>query len=44
VRMASGALLVARGYEITRSFLERVANMTAGAIKEPLRVATTVAG
>jgi hypothetical protein len=43
VRLTTGALLVARGYEVTRSFLQRVANMTAGAIREPLRVAVAVA-
>jgi response regulator RpfG family c-di-GMP phosphodiesterase len=38
VKMASGALLVARGYEVTGSFLERVRNFPDGAIREPLRI------
>jgi response regulator RpfG family c-di-GMP phosphodiesterase len=40
VRLASGALLVTRGYEVTPSFLERVRNFPRGAIKEPLRIIT----
>jgi hypothetical protein len=35
-------LLVARGYEITRSFIARVQNYPFGAIREPLRVLENV--
>jgi response regulator RpfG family c-di-GMP phosphodiesterase len=38
VKMQNGTLLVARGYEITPSFLERVRNLKPGTVKEPLRV------
>ena len=38
VKMQNGMLLVARGYEVTPSFLERVRNLKAGTVKEPLRV------
>ncbi len=38
VRMATGALVVARGYEVTTSFIERARNYPPGTIKEPLRV------
>lgn len=38
VYMSSGTLLVARGYEITQSFLGRVRNLRAGAVCEPLSV------
>jgi CheY-like chemotaxis protein len=38
VRLASGALLVTRGYEVTPSFLERIRNFPPGVIKEPLRI------
>jgi len=38
VRLADGALLVARGYKITAHFLERCRNFPRGAVKEPLRV------
>jgi CheY-like chemotaxis protein len=37
VRMTNGLLLVARGYEVTASFIERVRNFR-GMVKEPLRV------
>jgi CheY-like chemotaxis protein len=36
---ANGLLLVARGHEITASFLARVANYSARAVREPVRVA-----
>jgi CheY-like chemotaxis protein len=38
VRSRTGTLLVARGYEVTPSFLERVRNLPPGTVKEPLRV------
>jgi CheY-like chemotaxis protein len=38
VKMASGALLVARGYEITAGFVERARNFRPGTMKEPVRV------
>lgn len=38
VKSRTGTLLVARGFEVTPSFLERVRNLPAGTIKEPLRV------
>ena len=38
IRMVSGTLLVARGYEIAPSFLERARNFRAGTVKEPVRV------
>jgi len=38
VRLANGTLLVTRGYEVTRSFIERVANFPLGAIRGPLRI------
>ncbi len=38
VKMASGALLVARGYEVTSGFLARVRNFPDGALPGPLRV------
>jgi hypothetical protein len=38
VKMLNGTLLVARGYEVTASFLERIRNFRAGTVKEPLRV------
>jgi CheY-like chemotaxis protein len=39
VKMMTGALVVARGYEITESFLERIRNFRPGTLKEPLKVA-----
>lgn len=36
--LASGALLVPRGYEITASFTERVRNFPHGAVREPVQV------
>jgi len=38
VRLAGGALLVARGYEVTQGFLERIRNFRPGTVKEPVRV------
>jgi response regulator RpfG family c-di-GMP phosphodiesterase len=38
VTLTSGALFVARGYEVTESFLERLKNLRAGSIKGPVRV------
>lgn len=38
IRLANGTLLVARGYEVTRSFIERVANFPLGAIRGPVRI------
>jgi hypothetical protein len=38
VRMQNGTLLVARGYEVTDSFVERVRNFAPGSVKEPVRV------
>lgn len=38
LRLANGALLVARGYEITPGFVERVRGFAPGAVREPVRV------
>lgn len=38
-RLAGGALLVARGYEITASFIERIKNFPPGAIAGEFRIA-----
>ncbi len=38
VKMTSGALLVARGYEVTPSFIERARNFKPGSVKEPVRI------
>jgi response regulator RpfG family c-di-GMP phosphodiesterase len=38
VKLTTGALLCARGYEITASFLARAGNFRAGSVKEPVRV------
>ncbi|MDP1922803.1 MAG: response regulator [Myxococcales bacterium] len=38
VRLATGALLVARGYEVTPGFLERLRNFGADTVQEPLWV------
>ena len=38
VKSRTGTLLVARGFEVTPSFLERVRNLPPGTVKEPLRV------
>jgi CheY-like chemotaxis protein len=38
VMLATGALLVARGYELTASLLERLRNFRPGSVREPIRV------
>lgn len=38
VKLANGTLLVARGYQVTAGFLERVRNFGVHTIREPLRV------
>jgi hypothetical protein len=38
VKMVTGTLFVARGYEVTESFLERLKNLRPGSLKEPLKV------
>lgn len=38
VKMATGTLFVARGYEITPAFLERIKNFRPGAVREPIKV------
>lgn len=38
VKLKSGALLVARGYEVTAGFLERARNFPEGSVREPLRI------
>lgn len=38
VKMATGTLFVARGYEVTPAFLERVRNFRPGSVREPLKV------
>lgn len=38
VKTTNGMLLVARGFEVTQGFLERVRNLKPGTIKEPFRV------
>lgn len=38
MRMTSGTMLVARGYEITSSFLQRVKNFRSGTLIEPVKV------
>jgi response regulator RpfG family c-di-GMP phosphodiesterase len=38
VKMTTGTLFVARGYEVTESFLERIRNFRPGSVKEPFRV------
>lgn len=38
VRLASGPLLVTRGYEVTLGFVERAKNFRPGMVKEPVRV------
>lgn len=42
LRMTAGMLLVARGYEITGSFLEKVHNFGSGTVKEPVSVLVRV--
>jgi len=38
VKLVTGNLFVARGYEITAGFLERLKNLRPGSVKEPLKV------
>jgi response regulator RpfG family c-di-GMP phosphodiesterase len=38
VKMATGTLFVARGYEVTPAFLERVRNFRPGSVREPIKV------
>lgn len=38
VKLTNGTLFVARGYEVTESFLARTNNFRAGSIREPVRV------
>lgn len=38
VKMATGTLFVARGYEITPAFLERIRNFRPGSVREPIKV------
>lgn len=38
VKLTNGSLFVARGYEVTESFLARVRNFRSGSVKEPVRV------
>jgi hypothetical protein len=38
IRMVSGTLLVARGYEIAKGFIERAKNFRPGTVVEPVRV------
>jgi hypothetical protein len=38
VRLSNGTLLVARGYQGTESFMERLRNLPPGSVCEPLRV------
>jgi response regulator RpfG family c-di-GMP phosphodiesterase len=38
VKLTTGALLCARGYEVTESFLARARNFRPGSVKEPVRV------
>ena len=44
VMMTTGALLVARGYELTASLLERLRNFRSGTVREPIRVLVKVGG
>jgi len=38
VKMATGTLFVARGYEVTPAFLERIRNFRPGSVREPIKV------
>jgi CheY-like chemotaxis protein len=38
VKLANGTLFVARGYEVTPAFLERVKNFRPGSVREPIKV------
>jgi DNA-binding NarL/FixJ family response regulator len=42
VRLTSGTLLAARGYQVTLGFVERARNFGAGMVKEPVRVVLPV--
>ncbi|HET6147281.1 MAG TPA: HD domain-containing phosphohydrolase [Polyangia bacterium] len=44
VKMQNGTLLVARGFEVTPGFLERIRNLKPGVVKEPLRVTLKASG
>ena len=39
VRLTNGALLVARGFEVTASFLERLRNFPPGVFMDQFRIA-----
>jgi FixJ family two-component response regulator len=43
VKLSTGALFVARGYEVTEGFLERVRNLRAGSVREPIKVTLAAA-
>jgi CheY-like chemotaxis protein len=43
LQMANGTLLVARGYEVTAGFVERIENFRPGMVKEPARVVVRAA-
>lgn len=38
IKMQSGTLLVARGFEVTMGLLERMRNFGPGSVREPIRV------
>ncbi len=38
VKLSTGTLFVARGYEITPAFLERIRNFRPGSVREPIKV------
>ena len=38
VKLSTGTLFVARGYEVTPAFLERVRNFRPGSVREPIKV------
>lgn len=40
IRLASGALLVARGFEVTQGLVERIRNLRPGALAGPVRIYT----
>ena len=43
IRTTAGALIVARGYEVNASFIERARNFKPGTVKEPVRVVVRAA-